>query len=72
MDLVDDVGGGQVSAGVDPHLYRDTGVGKRRMSDREAVDRYAFDARWRYAAGVGGYDGDGLAHRRAAGAADQW
>jgi hypothetical protein len=22
--------------------------------DREAVDRYAFDARWRYAAGVGG------------------
>jgi hypothetical protein len=29
------------------------------LSDREAVDRYAFDARWRYAAGVGGYDGDG-------------
>ncbi len=27
------------------------------LSDREAVDRYAFDARWRYAAGVGGYDG---------------
>jgi hypothetical protein len=26
------------------------------LSDREAVDRYAFDARWRYAAGVGGYD----------------
>jgi hypothetical protein len=25
------------------------------LSDREAVDRYAFDARWRYAAGVGGY-----------------
>jgi len=24
------------------------------LSDREAVDRYAFDARWRYAAGVGG------------------
>jgi Transposase DDE domain/Transposase domain (DUF772) len=27
------------------------------LSDREAVDRYAFDARWRYAAGVGGYGG---------------
>lgn len=26
------------------------------LSDREAVDRFAFDARWRYAAGVGGYD----------------
>ncbi len=29
------------------------------LSDREAVDRFAFDARWRYAAGVGGYDGEG-------------
>ena len=26
------------------------------LSDREAVERYAFDARWRYAAGVGSYD----------------
>ena len=26
------------------------------LSDREAVERYTFDARWRYAAGVGGYD----------------
>jgi hypothetical protein len=26
------------------------------LSDREAVDRFCFDARWRYAAGVGGYD----------------
>ncbi len=25
------------------------------LSDREAVEHYAFDARWRYAAGVGGY-----------------
>jgi IS5 family transposase len=25
------------------------------LSDREAVERYSFDARWRYAAGVGGY-----------------
>jgi hypothetical protein len=25
-------------------------------SDREAVERYSYDARWRYAAGVGGYD----------------
>ena len=29
------------------------------LSDREAVERYTFDARWRYAAGVGGYDGEG-------------
>jgi Transposase DDE domain/Transposase domain (DUF772) len=28
------------------------------LSDREAVDRFTFDARWRYAAGVGGWDGD--------------
>ena len=28
------------------------------LSDREAVERYSFDARWRFAAGVGGY-GDG-------------
>ena len=28
------------------------------LSDREAVQRYAFDVRWRYAAGVGGYDGE--------------
>ena len=25
------------------------------LSDREAVEHYSFDARWRYAAGVGGY-----------------
>ena len=31
------------------------------LSDREAVERYSFDARWRYAAGVGGYDGTGWA-----------
>jgi len=29
------------------------------LSDREAVERFTFDARWRYAAGVGGYDGAG-------------
>lgn len=29
------------------------------LSDREAVERYAFDARWRYATGVGGYNGGG-------------
>lgn len=28
------------------------------LSDREAVERYAFDARWRFAAGVGGYGSD--------------
>jgi hypothetical protein len=27
------------------------------LSDREAADRFTFDARWRYAAGVGGWDG---------------
>jgi hypothetical protein len=26
------------------------------LSDREAVERFCFDSRWRYAAGVGGYD----------------
>src|SRR3990172_6503192 len=26
------------------------------LSDREAAERYTFDARWRYAAGVRGYD----------------
>ena len=31
------------------------------LSDREATERYTFDARWRYAAGVGGYDGEGWA-----------
>ncbi|HTF60016.1 MAG TPA: transposase [Actinomycetes bacterium] len=25
------------------------------LSDREAADRFAFDVRWRYAAGVGGH-----------------
>jgi len=29
------------------------------LSDRDAVERFAFDTRWRYAAGVGGYDGSG-------------
>lgn len=27
------------------------------LSDREAVERFTFDVRWRYAAGVGGWDG---------------
>lgn len=31
------------------------------LSDREAVECYAFDARWRYAAGVGSYDTGGWA-----------
>jgi hypothetical protein len=31
------------------------------LSDREAVDRYAFEVRWRYAAGVGGCGGGGWA-----------
>jgi hypothetical protein len=29
------------------------------LSDREAAERFCFDNRWRYAAGVGGYDSDG-------------
>ncbi|MGH3679183.1 MAG: IS1182 family transposase [Natronosporangium sp.] len=29
------------------------------LSDREAVDRFCFDVRWRYAAGVGGWEGRG-------------
>jgi hypothetical protein len=29
------------------------------LSDREAVERFTFDARWRYATGVGGWDGTG-------------
>ena len=29
------------------------------FSDREAVEQYSFDARWRYAGGVGGYAGSG-------------
>jgi hypothetical protein len=29
------------------------------LSDREAVDRFTYDTRWRYAAGVGGWDGAG-------------
>src|SRR5680860_1500035 len=28
----------------------------RGLSDREAVERFTYDARWRYAAGVGGWD----------------
>lgn len=35
------------------------------LSDREAVERYTFDTRWRYAAGVGGYgsgEWDSFAH----------
>jgi hypothetical protein len=29
------------------------------LSDREAVERFTFDTRWRYAAGLGGYDSEG-------------
>jgi len=34
------------------------------LSDREAVDRFTFDVRWRYAAGAGGWDAGraGFAH----------
>jgi hypothetical protein len=33
------------------------------LSDREAVERYSFDARWRYGAGVGSYDCGGWQFR---------
>ena len=32
------------------------------LSDREAVDRFAFDARWRYAAGGLDFDYPGFVH----------
>src|SRR5262249_4834518 len=32
------------------------------MSDREAVDAFAFDARWKYAAGALDYDFPGFVH----------
>ena len=31
----------------------------KSLSDREAVEHYCFDNRWRYAAGVSGYDTNG-------------
>src|SRR5664280_2033435 len=34
-------------------------------SDREAVDSYCFDNRWRYAAGVGGYEAGLIGRKRA-------
>ena len=43
------------------------------LSDREAVERFTYDARWRYAAGVGGWDCGpvGFAHTGAGGYARQ-
>ena len=53
-DLFDDRG----RASVPPSVVATVMVLQRLegLSDREAVDRYCFDNRWRYAAGAGGYD----------------
>lgn len=45
------------SAVVDPLTRADVIIGTRNVY--RAVDRFTFDARWRYAAGVGGWDGEG-------------
>jgi len=42
------------------------------LSDREAVDRCAFDVRRRYAAGVGGYGGVGWARFAHTVLVDMW
>jgi len=53
-DLFSDTG----RRGVPPSVVATVMVLQRLegLSDRDAVERYSFDARWRYAAGVGSYD----------------
>jgi Transposase DDE domain/Transposase domain (DUF772) len=53
-DLFEDVG----RRSIPPSIVATVMVLQRLegCSDREAVDRLAFDARWRYAAGMGGWD----------------
>ena len=50
-----------VGAAVPPSVVATVMVLQRLdgLSDREAVEQYSFDARWRYAAGVGGYGSGG-------------
>jgi transposase-like protein DUF772 len=56
-ELFDDLFSERGRASVPPSVVATVMVLQRLdgLSDREAVDRYAFDVRWRYAAGVGGY-----------------
>ena len=56
-ELFADLFSGQGRRSVPPSVVATVMVLQRLdgLSDREAVDRYAFDVRWRYAAGVGGY-----------------
>ena len=58
-ELFDDLFGTSGRRSVPPSVVATVMVLQRLdgLSDREAVDRYAFDVRWRYAAGVGGYGG---------------
>jgi Transposase DDE domain/Transposase domain (DUF772) len=62
-ELFDDLFSERGRASVPPSVVATVMVLQRLegLSDREAVDRYAFDVRWRYAAGVGGYGGSGWA-----------
>ena len=56
-ELFDDLFSERGRASVPPSVVATVMVLQRLdgLSDREAVNRYAFDVRWRYAAGVGGY-----------------
>jgi hypothetical protein len=60
-ELFADLFSGQGRRSVPPSVVATVMVLQRLdgLSDREAVDRYAFDVRWRYAAGVGGYGAGG-------------
>ena len=56
-ELFDDLFEASGRASVPPSVVATVMVLQRLggLSDREAVERYAFDVRWRYAAAVGGY-----------------
>ena len=62
-ELFDDLFSERGRASVPPSVVATVMVLQRLdgLSDREAVERYAFDVRWRYAAGVGGYGSSGWA-----------
>lgn len=60
-ELFADLFSGQGRRSVPPSVVATVMVLQRLegLSDREAVERYTFDTRWRYAAGVGGYAAGG-------------
>jgi hypothetical protein len=60
-ELFADLFAGQGRRSVPPSVVATVMVLQRLegLSDREAVQRYRFDARWRYAAGVGGCGNEG-------------